>query len=124
LHARLVLVPLPHLLVHEILLRVLPALLLFLGARSLTPWGRLFTSAEQALQPHLQARSIRPRAHEQNACGGAGRGAVVETGGFEWEESAPEDARPQEDGWENEGGALDREPKQAPKKGANDSEHD
>ena len=51
--ARLVLVPLPRLLVHEILLRVLPALLLFPGALNLTPWGRLFTSPEQALQPHF-----------------------------------------------------------------------
>src|SRR6187549_1893198 len=71
LHARVVFVPLPLLLVHEILLRVLPALLLFLGARSLTPWGRLFTSAEQALQPHLQARSYPALSSRANACGRA-----------------------------------------------------
>ena len=29
-----------------------------------------------------------------------------------------------EDGWENEGGALDREPKLAPEQGADDSQHD
>lgn len=29
-----------------------------------------------------------------------------------------------EDGWENEGGALDREPKLAPEQGADDSKHD
>jgi hypothetical protein len=74
LDARLVLVPLPRLLVHEILLRVLPALLLFLGARSLTPWGRLFTSAEQALQPHLQARSYPTLSSRANACGRAAAG--------------------------------------------------
>ena len=52
----------------------------------------------------------------------------VAEAGAEEEERPPEDARPQtddqEDGWENEGGALDREPKQAPEKGADDSQHD
>ena len=36
----------------------------------------------------------------------------------------PPTATTAEDGWENEGGALDREPKQAPEKGADDSQHD
>ena len=52
----------------------------------------------------------------------------VAEAGAEEEERPPEDARPQtdhpEDGWENDGGALDREPKQAPEKSADDSQHD
>jgi hypothetical protein len=57
LDVRLVLVPLPRLLVHELFLTILAAVLLFLCARSVTAWGRLLTLAEEALQPHLQARS-------------------------------------------------------------------
>jgi hypothetical protein len=52
LHVRLVFVPLPHLLVHELLLTVLPAVLRFLCARSVTAWGRLLALTEEALQPH------------------------------------------------------------------------
>ena len=54
---RLVLVPLPLLLVHELFLTILAAVLLFLCARSVTAWGRILTLTEEALQPHLQARS-------------------------------------------------------------------
>jgi hypothetical protein len=57
LHVRLVFVPLPHLLVHELFLTVLPTVLLFRCARSVIDWGLLLTLAEEALQPHLQARS-------------------------------------------------------------------
>ena len=54
LHARLVFVPLPHLLVHEVFQAVLPVLLRFLSARSVTAWGHILTSAEEALQPHCK----------------------------------------------------------------------
>ena len=60
LHARLVFVPLPHLLVHEVFQAVLPVLLRFLSARSVTAWGHILTSAEEALQPHCKRDPIRP----------------------------------------------------------------
>jgi hypothetical protein len=60
LHVRLVLVPLPHLLVHELLLAVLPALLRFLFSRSATASGHLLTFPEEALQPHLHASILSP----------------------------------------------------------------
>ena len=59
MHVRLVFVPLPHLLVHEVFQAVLPVLLRFLSARSVTAWGHILTSAEEALQPHCKRDPIR-----------------------------------------------------------------
>jgi len=59
---RLVFVPLPNLLVHEVFQAVLPVLLRFLSARSATARGHILTSAEEALQPHRKRDSIRPLA--------------------------------------------------------------
>jgi hypothetical protein len=56
---RLVLVPLPHLLVHEVFLAVFPALLRFLSARTVTACGRILSSAKEALQPHGRRDQIR-----------------------------------------------------------------
>jgi hypothetical protein len=86
------------------------------GPRGLT------VSSSQMSEKHGERRAERNHDRSEEA-----HWQVAEAGAKE-EESAPEDARPQaddqEDGWENEGGALDRKPKQGPKKGADDSQHD
>jgi hypothetical protein len=60
LHVRLVVVPLLHLLVQELLLVVLPVLLLFLCARSLAP-GDAFSPLPNRRFSHIYKRDpIRP----------------------------------------------------------------
>jgi hypothetical protein len=59
LRVRLVFIPLPRLLFHELFLTILPALLRFLCARSVTAWGRLIDFAEEALKPHCKHDAIR-----------------------------------------------------------------
>jgi hypothetical protein len=84
--------------------------------------GALTLSSSQMSEKQGEQRAKRNHERSEEA-----HWQVAEAGAEE-AESAPEDARPQaddqEDGWENEGGAFDREPKQAPEKGADDSQHD